>query len=160
MPHRDPRIRIAALVLVAAALVPSSGALAQGLQDPDAIETIIGSDVREDEINAADDVERVTKAIGNAGESIRAVRMTINLVNLDIVFLADASVIEGGPPAPIAEKIEEHADEIAALRQEIEGNALIYHAINSRQILVRDVLAIEFDGDGSAVVYAAAKPPG
>lgn len=148
------------LAILASALVAPAGSFAQGLQDPDAIDTIIGSEVREEEVSAADDVQRVINAIGNAGESIRAVRMTTNLDQLDIVYLADASVTEGGPPAPIVEKIEEHADEIAALRQEIEGNALIYHAINSRQILVRDVLAIDFDGEGGAVVYAAAKPPG
>lgn len=160
MAHSDPRIRIAAAALLASALLAPAGASAQGLQDPDAIDTIIGSEVREEEVRASDDIERVISAIENSGASTRAVRMTTNLDQLDIVFLADATVIEGGPPAPIVEKIEAHADEIAALRQEIEGNALLYHAINSRQILVREVLAIEFDGDGGAVVFAAARPPG
>ncbi len=159
MAYPDHALRAAALMILASALGMSGGASAQGLQDPDAIDTIIGSEVREEEVSAAEDVERVLNAIENTAESTRVVRMTTNLDQLDIVFLADASVTEGGPPAPIVEKIDEHADEITALRQEIEGNALIYHAINSRRILVRDILAIEFDGEGGAVVFAAAKPP-
>jgi hypothetical protein len=37
---------------------------------------------------------------------------------------------------------------------------MLHHAIDSRGILVQDVLAIEFDGDGGAVIHAAAKPAG
>ena len=160
MANSDHRMPITAVALLVMALAAPGGVSAQGLQDPDAIDTIIGSDVREEEVNAADDAERVMSAIENTGDSARKVRMTTNLDQLDIVFLADAAVTEGGPPRVIVEKIEAHADEIAALRQEIEGNALLYHAINSRRVLVRDILAIEFDDEGGAVVYAAAKQPG
>ena len=34
---------------------------------------------------------------------------------------------------------------------------MLFHAIDSRQILPRDVLAVEFDGN-AVVIYAAAKP--
>lgn len=149
---------IQALVL-AAAIAATSPALGQGLSDEGAIDTIIGTEVGEAESDAAVDAEKVIAAIENSMENQSIVRRTTRLEKLDIVYLPDASIIEGGPPEEIQAKVEEHRDEINALRQEIEGNAMLYHAVNSRQILVRDILAIEFDEEG-VVIYAAAAPPG
>jgi hypothetical protein len=148
---------IAAAAVLAA---PQGSVFAQGLDDPKAIETIIGSDVQEDETRASADADKVIAAIEKTAENISTVRKITNLDKLDIVFLPDAAVTEGGPPAEIEAKLEEHADEIAELRQELEGNAMLYHAIDSRQILPRDILALEFDDSNGVVIYAAAKPAG
>lgn len=134
-------------------------AFAQGVDAPNARETIIGSEVTEEEVEAAAEPERVIAAIEMTPENIATVRKTTTLDKVDIVFLPDAAVTEGGPPDEIAAKVEERQDEIAELRQELEGNAMLYHAIDSRQILLRDILAVEFE-DAGVVIYAAAKPPG
>lgn len=149
-----PLAATAVLALAAA----SPAAIAQALDDS-ARETIIGSEVGEEEVAAAAEPQRVIAAIDKTPENIPAVRKTIRLDKVEIVFLADAAATEGGPPPEIAAKVEERKDEIAELRQELEGNAMLYHAIDSRQVLVRDVLAVEFD-DAGVVIYAAAKPPG
>ena len=47
-----------------------------------------------------------------------------------------------------------------ALRRELTGNAMLFHAIDSRNILPQDVLAIEFDDQRGAINYAAARPAG
>ncbi len=148
-----PLAAMAALALAGAA----PAAYAQALNDT-ARDTIIGSEVGEEEVEAAAEPERVIAAIEKTPENIPAVRKTIKLDKVEIVFLPDAAAAEGGPPPAIAKKVEERKDEIAELRQEIEGNAMLYHAIDSRQVLVRDVLAVEFD-DAGVVIYAAAKPP-
>ena len=44
------------------------------------------------------------------------------------------------------------------LRKEIEGNAMLFHAVDSRQILPQDILAVEFDDANGIVIFAAAKP--
>ncbi len=62
-------------------------------------------------------------------------------------------------PPRIEAKVKEREKEIVELRQEIEGNAMLYHAIQSRQILPADVLALEFSGTDSVIIYAAAKQP-
>jgi len=126
----------------------------------EALDTIIGTEVQEEEVEAAADPGRVISAIEKTGESISLVRKASNLDRVDIVFLADAVQAEGGPPPEIAEKIKEHESEIAELRKEIEGNAMLYHAVDSRQILMRDVLAVEFDDANGVVIFAAAKPAG
>ncbi|TIT43756.1 MAG: hypothetical protein E5W72_25930, partial [Mesorhizobium sp.] len=59
----------------------------------------------------------------------------------------------------IETKVKEHQEDIAELRKEIEANALLFNAIDSRRVLTEDVLAVEFDDPGKVVIYAAAKPP-
>ncbi|MCV0395126.1 MAG: hypothetical protein K5872_02850 [Rhizobiaceae bacterium] len=134
---------------------------AQGLDDPQAIDKIIGTTVEEEETEAEAVPERVIAAIEKTPENISTVRMTTSLDKVDIVFLPDAAQLQGGPPAEIEKKLEERSDDIQRLRQELEGNAMLYHAIDSRQILIRDILAVEFDEDRrNVVIYAAAKPAG
>lgn len=152
-----PRGVSMAVALVLAALSAASGLHAQGLQNPEAIDKIIGSEVQEEQVKAVADMDRVIKAIETTGDNVSTVRKTTTLQKVDIVFLTDATATEGGPPAAISAKLEEYKEEIARLREELEGNAMLYHAIDSRQILLRDVLAIEFN-DRDVVIYAAAKP--
>lgn len=149
--------RTALGALVIAATTTMVGA--QGLDADGAVDTIVGAAVEEQETTAEADPERLIAAIDNAGENARAVRMLTQAPRVDIVFLADATIAEGGPPDAIVAKLQEKDAEVAALRQEIEGNALLYHAIDSRQVLMRDVLAVEI-GDDAVIVYAAAKPAG
>ncbi len=87
-------------------------------------------------------------------------RKTSKLDKVDIVFLTDAARSEGGPPPAIETKVKQHQDDIAELRKEIEANAMLFNAIDSRRVLPQDVLAVEFDGPEEVVIYAAAKPSG
>lgn len=149
---------VAAALLLATAM-PQAALFAQGLDNKEAVEKIIGSEVQEEETQAAADAGKVIAAIEKTSDNIGMVRKTSKLDKVDIVFLTDAAITEGGPPPEIEAKVKEHKAEVAELRGEIEGNAMLYHAIESRQVLIRDVLAVEFDGSNSVVIYAAAKPP-
>jgi hypothetical protein len=108
-------------------------------------------------VEAATDIDRVIKAIEMTADNISTVRKATALDKIDIVFLTDAAASEGGPPAAISAKLEEHKEEIVQLRQELEANAMLYRAIDSRRIPVRDILAVEFVGR-DVVIYAATKP--
>lgn len=152
--------RLQAVAALAVLLAASPVAAQQSPATQEALDTIIGTEVQEEETQAAADPGRVIAAIEKTGDSISLVRKTSNLDKVDIVFLADSAQTEGGPPAEIVEKIKEHEAQIAELRQEIEGNAMLYHAVDSRQILMRDVIAVEFDDDNGVVIFAAAKPAG
>lgn len=141
------------------ASLPAMHLHAQGLESQRAIETIIGSTVEQEEVAIADDAGRVIAAIEKSDENAAIVRRITNLDKVDIVFLSDATVTEGGLPQEIDDKIKANADAVTRLRQELEGNAMLYHAINSHRVLIRDVLGLEFDEGRTAVVFAAAKPP-
>ena len=150
--------RYAAVAFLAVSLAGST-ALAQGTENKEAVDTIIGTEVQEEEAQASVDAGKVIAAIEKTQEQIALVRKTSSLAKVDIVFLPDAAATEGGPPPEIETKVKEHEAEIAELRKEIEGNAMLFHAIDSRQILPRDVLAVEFDGANGVVIYAAAQKP-
>jgi hypothetical protein len=148
------------MVILIAAFAPDMPLSAQGLNSSETIKTIIGSDIQEEESGAKADAGKVIAAMDITRENIRTVRKIFKLDTVNIVFLSDATVAEGGLPPDIEAKAKEHEIDIAELRNQIEGNAMLYHAINSRQILPRDILAVEFDGSNGVVIYAAAKPSG
>ena len=148
----------AVTILAISTTVPASNG--QGLNSQETIDKIIGSKVEEEEALIETDAEKVAAAIEKSSENISIVRKTAKIGEIDIVFLSNASPTEGGLPAELETKVKEHESEIRQLRAEIEGNALLFHAINSRHLLARDVLAIEFNGEETVVIYAAAKPSG
>jgi hypothetical protein len=154
----ERRRRVFAVATIAV-LTACGHALAQ--QAPavqESLDAIIGTEVQEEEAQASADPARVIAAIEKTAENTSMVRKTSNLAKVDIVFLADAARTEGGPPAEIESKIKQHEADIVELRKEIEGNAMLFHAIDSRQILPQDILAVEFDDENGVVIYAAAKP--
>jgi hypothetical protein len=137
---------------------------AQGLESTDTVNRadtvnrIVGSDVRQEEARTETQTKKIVTAIERTRENIGTVRKTSKLDTVDIVFLTDAARSEGGPPPAVESKVEQHQDDIAELRKEIDANALLFNAIDSRRVLAEDVLAVEFDGSARIVIYAAARP--
>lgn len=158
----DKRWLPAFAAAVMLSVMPAAGPVLaqQGTENQQAVDAIIGTEVQEEETQAATDAGRLIAAIDKTVENTAIVRKTSNLAKVDIVFLADAARTEGGPPPEIEAKVKEREAEIAELRKEIEGNAMLFHAIDSRQILPQDVLAVEFDDANGVVIFAAAKPAG
>jgi hypothetical protein len=148
---------VAAMAFLAAA-GPATGLKAQGLESTETVNRIVGSQVKQEETKATTEAANVNTAIDRTRENIGTVRKTSKLDKVDIVFLTDAARSEGGPPPEIESKVKQHQDDIAELRKEIEANALLFNAIESRRVLAQDVLAVEFDDSGKIVIYAAAKP--
>lgn len=148
---------IAAMAFLAVA-GPVAGLKAQGLESTETVNRIVGSQVKQEETNATTEAANVNTAIDRTRENIGTVRKTSKLDKVDIVFLTDAARSEGGPPPEIESKVKQHQDDITELRKEIEANALLFNAIESRRVQAQDVLAVEFDDPGKIVIYAAAKP--
>jgi len=136
--------------LLAASIVLSAPiAHAQGLDADGARETIIGSDVQTGEVSVNDDPDRVLEAIGNTGESIQEVRRRFNLGDVSIVLLNDVNTSDG----PIAEAVDANQEAISELRTAIEGSAMFFHAIDSRSVMLQNVLGMEFDED-DVIIFA------
>lgn len=153
------RQHLAAATALVFGILAGAPVWAQGAESKETVDTIIGTEVQEEEATASADEGKVIAAIEKTQDAIARVRKTSKLDKVDIVFLADAAATEGGPPPGIETKIKEHEAQIKELRKEIEGNAMLFHAIDSRQILMRDVLAVEFQNDNTVVIYAAAQKP-
>jgi|UniRef100_Q11BA8 hypothetical protein len=141
------------LFLVAAftfLLLPiSQQPLAQGLQSQESIDAIVGSDVKTEETTKNAQVERILTAIQMTQDSAERVRKAFTVNELEIVFLPDL----GKETGAIEKAIEEHEADIEVLRDSIEGSAMFYHAIDSRQILLQDVVAMEFGTDDRATIF-------
>ena len=157
-PYCATTLRYAAAMAFVLATAPIAGLNAQGLESTETVDRIVGSEVKQEEARTSTEAGKVASAIDRTRENIGAVRKTSKLDMVDIVFLTDAARSEGGPPPAIESKIEQHRDDIAELRKEIEANALLFNAIDSRRVLAQDVLAVEFDGPAGIVIYAAARP--
>lgn len=145
-------------ILALAGMIGATGlpAWSQGLDSEGAIDTIIGGDVKTEEKSAVDEGERVIAAIEATMENAQLVRRAFNLDEVEIVFLPEVGEGESG----ITEKRDEFADQIVELQQSIEGSAIFYHAVDSRQILVRDIVAIEFgDENRTATIFVAGAAP-
>ena len=149
---------LAAAACIAAA-APDAAIAAQSLDNGKPAAPIADSVIRQEEALSRTEAGKVITAIDRTRENIGTVRKTTKLDTVDIVFLVDAARSEGGPPPAIENKVKQHKDDVAELRQEIEANALVFNVIDSRRVLAEDVLAVEFDNPGKMVIYAAAKPP-
>lgn len=153
-----PICRLAMALLASCVIV--NAATAQGVGSKAAVDAIVGSEVQEEQARTAVDADKVIDAIDRTAEAIEFVRKVSKLDKVEIVFLTDATVDQGGLPPAIQARADEKKAEIAELRKELEGNAMLFHAIDSRQILSQDVLAVTFDGEHSATIYTTAKPAG
>ncbi|MDH6231101.1 preprotein translocase subunit SecF [Mesorhizobium soli] len=149
--------RMVAVFAFLVALTPSVALMAQGLENQKAIDKIIGSQVQEEQAQAEVDADRIIAAIENSAAASSEVRKTSDLEKVEIVFLPD--VVKKGLPPKIDAKLKEHEKEVGALRKDLEGNAMLFHAIDSHAVLMRDVLAVEFNGQKSVIIYAAAAKP-
>lgn len=140
---------LASSALAAALMLAAPGAHAQGVEADGARESIIGSEVKTGEVSADDGRERVLEAIENTGEAIQEVRRRFNLGEVSIVLLSDINTSEG----PVAEAVQANREAIDELRIAIESSAMFFHAIDSRRVLLQNVLGMEFEDD-DVIIFA------
>lgn len=147
--------RLSTLAAVALLVTGSAGVpvMAQGLDSETAVQTIIGSDVESTEVPIKEVGDRLVAAIGNVTANTREVRRRFNLGDVGIVTVLDDETADS---AAVAESIEASQIEINDLRIAIEGSAMFYHAVNSRRILLSDIIAMEFEGD-DVLIYVLNK---
>ncbi|MBX3532044.1 MAG: hypothetical protein KF849_15670 [Rhizobiaceae bacterium] len=144
-----------ALILAVLFLVP--GAVSgQGLDAEGAREAIIDAPVVTEDKPVAEENERIAAAIGSAAENAEKIRKLFNIGKVDIVLVE--GLAEQG--SPLAGAIESHAATIEALRKEIEGSAIFYHALDSQQVLLRDVVAVEFGNEDAVTIFVAKRADG
>lgn len=145
-----------AALALAVAPVPGSPLMAQGLNTEGTIEAIVGSDVNTDEEAVADDEDRIVAAIEKTQDNAGEVRRRVSIERVDIVFLPDF----GEEETAVEAKAAEFESRIAELRNEIQGSAIFYHALDSRSVLLNDVIALEFGDDDGVTIFVAGRQPG
>ncbi|MFC5586767.1 hypothetical protein ACFPOD_16755 [Nitratireductor kimnyeongensis] len=145
----DTRLHLIIGLAIAAAFALQTPLFAQGLQREEAIDAIVGSEVKTEEVEADAASSRILAAIDATAQNAERVRKTFSLDEIDIVFLPDLEEKDGS----IASALVENEDEIAMLREAIEGSALFFHAVDSRSIQLRDVVALEYAERGGVTIF-------
>jgi len=146
MPRGVWRSAFLSCLLLAAVGLGSLSAAAQGLESEGAIDAIIGSDVKTDEAKRESDLKRVVAAVENSRGSAEQVRKAYNIDTLEIVFVPEIS-------EELARMLAEHDADVRVLRESIEGSAIFYHAVDSRSIMLTNIIAAEFGEDGTVTVF-------
>lgn len=158
---RSPMKSAARLFMVATVLVLTpTPLLAQGLESKQAIDAIVGSTVEEEQIPAAASMDRVIAAMDRTAEVTEAIRKATRLEKVEIVHIADAGSTGTALPPAVDAKMREKKTQLAQMRKELEGNAMLFHAIDARNILLADVVAVSFDSGQVATIYTTARPAG
>ena len=137
------------------ASAPNVALLAQGLDSEEAIDTIVGSDVKTGESKTAADEDRILAAIEKSTDNAADVRKRFSIDDVEIVFLPDL----GEEETAVEAKMEEYKDDVAVLREAIQGSAIFYHAIDSRSVLLTDVIALEFHDQNAVTIFVAGGEP-
>lgn len=144
---------LAAAFLFASA--PDRALFAQGLDAEGAIDAIVGSEVTTGQEAAQADEARIVAAIENTGEAAAEVRRKFSLDRVEIIFLPDI----GEADTAVEAKMAEFGDRIDELRTEIQASAIFYHALDSRSVLLTDVVAVEFDDANGVTIFVSGNEP-
>lgn len=154
--ERPAWLHAAAVTVFLLASAPNMALMAQGLNAESTIDAIVGSEVTTGEEAVAADQERIVAAIDNTRDNIAEVRKRFSIDHVEIVFLPDFDKEE----TVVDAKMAELKPEIAQLRSEIQGSAIFYHAVNSRQVLLNDIIALDFDDKNGVTIFVAGREPG
>ena len=149
------RIHMAAMAAFLLVSTPQMALMAQGLDAEGAIDTIVGSDVTTGEEAAGADEERIVAAIENTAETSAEVLKKFSLDRVEIIFLPDL----GDDDTAVEAKMAEFEPQIAELREAIQGSAMFYHAIDSRSVLLTDIVALEFDDENGVTIFVRGEKP-
>lgn len=144
-----------ALLAFLFAASPAMPLMAQGLDEEGAIETIIDAPVGTEEKTVEEEETRIAAAIDRSRENAAEIRKRFAIEEVEIVFVPDLS---GRKPA-LQQKIKDNEEAIKEVQTAIEGSAIFFHAIDSRQVLLRDVVAVEFGDKDRITIFAAGKAP-
>lgn len=156
-PYRTMRrlLAVAFVLFLTGGLASGLTANAQGLDSDEAIDAIVGSEVKTEQATTVEETDRLIEAIGTAGTAAQEVRKTFNLDELDIIFVSPDTA---GTPE-VVDVLEKNAQSLQTLREAIEGSALFYHAVDSRNILVRDIIAVEYGEESRVTVFVIGEAP-
>lgn len=155
-PEKPGLLHLVLLAALTVAVAPGSPLMAQGLNTEGTIDAIVGSDVNTNEEAVADDEDRIVAAIEKTPENTGEVRRRFNIDRVDIVFLPDF----GDDETAVETKAAEFESQITELRNEIQGSAIFYHALDSRSVLLNQVIALEFGDDNGVTIFVAGPEPG
>lgn len=152
----DRRLLVLPLAFLLAGM-PGQALLAQGLDAQETIETIVGSPVETAEEAIGADETGIITAIENSLDNATDIRKRFALDNVRIVFLPDLAEKDGAAQNRVRAVMEKYRSEITTLQESIQGSAIFYHAVNSRSILLNNIVAVQFTDKNDVTIFVAGR---
>lgn len=141
------------------ALMSGTALIAQGLDTQETIDTIVGSQVETAEETTETDEAGIVAAIEQSLDNAAEIRKRFSLDNVRIIFLPDLEDKDAAAQTPVGIAMKKFSSEITKLREDIQGSAIFYHAINSRSILLNDIVAVQFGDNNDVTILVAGREP-
>lgn len=155
--YNSDRRRFTLSLALVFAFMPGPALLAQGLDAQETIETIVGSQVETAEEAIGADEEGIIAAIENSLDNAADIRKRFALDNVRIVFLPDLAEKDGAAQGRVRAVMEKFDSEITTLQESIQGSAIFYHAVNSRSILLNNIVAVQFGDKNDVTIFVAGR---
>ena len=155
--YKSDRRRLVLPLALLLAGMPGQAPLAQGLDAQETIETIVGSPVETAEEAIGADEAGIIAAIENSLDNATDIRKRFTLDNVRIVFLPDLAEKDGAAQNRVRAVMEKYRSEIITLQESIQGSAIFYHAVNSRSILLNNIVAVQFTDKNDVTIFVAGR---
>lgn len=155
--YKSDRRRLVLPLALLLAGIPGQVLLAQGLDAQETIETIVGSPVETAEEAIGADEAGIIAAIENSLDNATDIRKRFTLDNVRIVFLPDLAEKDGAAQNRVRAVMEKYRSEITTLQESIQGSAIFYHAVNSRSILLNNIVAVQFTDKNDVTIFVAGR---
>ena len=155
--YKPDRRRLVLPLALLLAGMPGQVLLAQGLDAQETIETIVGSPVETAEEAIGADEAGIIAAIENSLDNATDIRKRFTLDNVRIVFLPDLAEKDGAAQNRVRAVMEKYRSEINTLQESIQGSAIFYHAVNSRSILLNNIVAVQFTDKNDVTIFVAGR---
>lgn len=154
---RAPLVHAVALGAFLLAAMPAVTSLAQDLDSEDSAESIVGSEIATDKAEPASVTKDVLAAIDAAAATADEVKTMFRVEDFHIVFLGNRQEAKGAERINAA--LEEHAEELDALREAIDGSSVFYTALDTNNLDVESVIAATVSDENAATVYVFGEAP-
>lgn len=153
------RSRARAIVLAATCLALATAptaAPAQSFDNQDASENIADSEISVDDTKAAERTGELLENLASLPETTDRIKIITTMDRIDVVYLSD--LIGENAPKEVREAIEANDERIDGLQQALEGSALFYNALSSRNVNLADVVTVRLE-EPDATIFVRGVPP-
>jgi hypothetical protein len=128
---------------------------AQGVDPEKALDQMFDGSVLVDHSKTDDEIrDEVIAAIGHSSDMAEEVRKLFKIDRMILVGVSD----EVATAEPVKEAMAKNEEGLIELRQAVEGSALLYNMLESRGLLMSDLVAAEFLGENNIRLYVTGNP--
>lgn len=138
------------------AFIATAPVAAQDFERPNAPENIADSEISVEDTTASERADELLETLASLPESVDRLKIITTMDKIDVAYLSD--LIGENAPEEVEKAIEANDENILELQNAIEGSAIFYNALASREVNIPDVVSIKLD-EPNATIFVKGIPP-